>query len=197
MKIKLTILLLMMSVGYASCVTRLATPTGVPEISVADYESAIAAKTKKVEIYDGFYNQITVQGTRLDSSLTESQLSHNARLFQWDLTKYNDEKNKAISKHASNSEFFISFYTPERKHNDLSKIKTMWKMFLDVDGQRYEGKAVKVRMTLSELQVAYPYHNRWSTPYIVTFPVATALTENKPVTVTFTGAISSSQLKFE
>ena len=72
----------------------------------------------------------------------------------------------------------------------------MWKIFLDVDGQRYEGKATKNKATLSEVQVMYPYHNRWSVPYIVTFPVATATVENKPATLTFTGAVSTSQLKF-
>ncbi len=195
-KIKLSILLLMMSVAYASCVTRLSTPTGIPEVSVSEYESIIESKTKKKEIYDGFYNQVTVEGTWLDSTVTEANLSHSARLFQWDEQKYKDEKTKAISKHSSSTEFFISFYTPERKQNDLSKPKSMWKIFLDINGQRYEGKATKVKSSVSEVQVMYPYFNRWSVPYLVTFPVATALTENKPASLTFTGAISTSQLKF-
>ena len=196
MKTKFILLLLAVCFVSTSCVTRLSTPTGIPDVSVSDYESMVSQKTKKIQVYDGLYNQLTVQATWIDSALTEAALSNNARLYQWTEQKYKEEKSKAISKHAEKTEFFMSFYTPERKHNDLSKISTVWKIFLDVNGQRYEGKATKVKSLFSEIQVMYPYHNRWSTPYMVTFPVATGLVENKPAVVTLTGAISTTQLQF-
>lgn len=179
-----------------SCASRLTTPAGVPEISVNEYENLIVKKSKKLEIYEGLYNKITVEATWLDSQTTEASLSHSARLSQWTETKYKEEKSKAISRHAENTEFFVSFYTPERKHNDLSQNKTLWKIFLDVNGQRFEGKATKVKFLLTEIQALYPYHNRWSVPYIVSFPVATSLVENKRAVLTFTGAIASPQLVF-
>ncbi len=196
MQLKNIFLLLVLCFAILSCVTRLTTPSGVPEISVSDYERLIENKTKKVQIYDGFYNQLTVQATWIDSDVTEARLSHSARLFQWTEDKYRLEKTNAISKHTEYTEFFVSLYTPERKHNDLSSSRTVWKIFLDVNGVRYEGKAFKVTELLSELQVMYPYHNRWSTPYKVTFPVATALVEKIPAALTLTGAISTSQLRF-
>ena len=113
-----------------------------------------------------------------------------------DELEYKEEKTKAISRHTESTEFFISFFTPEKKHNDLSQNKTLWKIYLDVNGQRYEGKATKVKLLLSEIQSLYPYHNRWSTPYLISFPVATALVENKTATLTITGAVSSPQLIF-
>lgn len=177
-----------------SCATRLTTPAGVPEISVGEYEDLIVKKSKKLEIYEGLYNKITVEATWLDSQVTEASLSHSARLSQWTEQKYKDEKTKAISRHAENTEFFVSFYTPERRHNDLSQNKTLWKIFLDVNGQRYEGKATKVKLLLTEIQVLYPYHNRWSVPYVISFPVATSLIENKRAVLTFTGAVASPQL---
>lgn len=177
-----------------SCATRLTTPAGVPEISVGEYEDLIVKKSKKLEIYEGLYNKITVEATWLDSQVTEASLSHSARLSQWTEQKYKDEKTKAISRHAENTEFFVSFYTPERRHNDLSQNKTLWKIFLDVNGQRYEGKATKVKLLLTEIQVLYPYHNRWSVPYVISFPVATSLIENKRAILTFTGAVASPQL---
>jgi hypothetical protein len=179
-----------------SCVTRLTTPAGVPEISVSEYEALIIKKSNKIELYEGLYNKLTIEATWLDSQTTEATLSHSARLSQWPETKYKDEKTKAISRHAENTEFFVSFYTPERKHNDLSQNKTLWKIFLDVNGQRYEGKATKVKLLLTEIQALYAYHNRWSVPYIVSFPVATSLVENKRAVLTFTGAIASPQLVF-
>ncbi len=195
-KIFTTSLTLIFLVLGFSCATRLPTPAGVPEISVSEYETLIENKSKKLEVYDGLYNKLTIEGTWLDSQITEASLSHSARLLQWNEEKYKDEKTKAISKHATTTDFFVSFYTPERKYNDLSQNKTLWKIFLDVDGKRYEGKATKVKLLLTEIQMLYPYHNRWSTPYILTFPVATSLVEGKRAVLTLTGSISSPQLQF-
>lgn len=179
-----------------SCASRLTVPTGIPEISVSDFESLIETKSKKLEMYEGLYNILTVEGTWLDSQITEASLSHSARLYQWNEQKYKEEKIKAISKHTESTEFFVSFFTPERKHNDLAQSKTLWKIFLDVNGQRYEGKATKVKLLLTEIRALYPYHNRWSTPYMVSFPVATSLVENKKAVLTLTGAVGSPQLHF-
>ncbi len=185
-----------LAILVSACATRLPTPQGVPEVSVSNYEQAISDKTKKIEVYDGLYNKLTVQATWLDSLVTEYTLSHNARLFQWQEPKYREERTKKVSKNAESSEFFVSFFTPERKHMDLSGAKNLWKIYLDVNGQRYEGKATKIKLSLSELQALYPYHNRWSTPYTVSFPVATSLIENKPATLVFTGAVGSAELAF-
>lgn len=179
-----------------SCSTPLKTLEGVPEVSPSDYASILNSKTKKLEVYDGLYNTLTVQATLLDSKFTEASLSHNARISQWDEQSYKEERSKKINKNAENTEFFVSLYTPEKKHSNLSKAKNLWKIFLEVNGQRYEGKATKVKLLLGEIQAFYYYHNRWSTPYVISFPIATALTENKPATLTFTGAIGSAQLKY-
>lgn len=180
----------------AGCATRLATPEGIPEVTIANYERAVVEKTKKVEIYDGLYNKLTVQATWLDSLLTEYNLSHSARLSQWTEVKYREERAKKVNKNAENTEFFVSFFTPEKKHSDLSNQKNIWKVFLDVNGQRYEGKTSKIKLLLSEIQAQYPHHNRWSVPYYITFPVATSLVEGKPAKLIFTGAIGSAEVNF-
>lgn len=187
---------LSIAVLICSCATRLPTPQGVPEVSIANYEKAVSDKTKKIEVYDGLYNKLTVQATWIDSLVTDYTLSHNARLFQWQEPKYREERTKKVSKNAESSEFFVSFFTPERKHMDLSGAKNLWKIYLDVNGQRYEGKATKIKLSLSEVQALYPYHNRWSTPYTINFPVATSLVENKDAVLVFTGAVGSAELKY-
>ena len=58
-----------------SCATPLRTQSGVPEISISDFENIITDKTKKLEVYDGLYNILTVQATWLDSRVTEATLS--------------------------------------------------------------------------------------------------------------------------
>lgn len=179
-----------------SCASRLPMPSGIPEISPRDFETLSQQKSKKVEVYEGLMNKMTVSATWLDSELSEATLSHSARIAQWQEPKYKEERFKVVNRHTDKTEFFVSFYTPERKSADLANTKNLWKIYLDVNGQRYEGKATKIKQLLSEIQSIYPQHNRWSYPFIVTFPVATALVENKPAVLTLTGAVGSAQLIF-
>lgn len=181
---------------FSSCATRLKTPAGVPEVAISDYEQAVSDRTRKTEVYDGLYNRLTIQATWLDSTLTDYGLAYSARLAQWDETHYREERAKKVSQNAGSTEFFVSLYTPERKHAELNSIKNLWKIYLEVNGQRYEGKAAKIKLLLSEVQVMYPHHNRWSVPYSVTFPVATGLVEGKPATLILTGAVGSAEVKF-
>lgn len=180
----------------SGCATRLPMPQGVPEVTPVQFESLFAAKTKKSEIYEGLMNKLTVSATWLDSELSDATLSHSARIAQWQESKYKEERFKVVNRHTDKTEFFVSFFTPEKKSADLANSKNLWKIYLDVNGQRYEGKATKVKQMLTEVQAVYPSHNRWSYPFIVTFPVATALVENKPAVVTFTGAVGSAQVTF-
>lgn len=178
-----------------SCATPLPVADGIHEISVTDYQSLAEAKTQKKEVYSGLYNQLSLSLTRLDSEMTQAQLSHSARLMQWTEAQYRDEKSKTLGRLAQNTEYFISLYTPEKKHNDLSSSKSIWKIFLDIDGKRYTGTATKIKTQLSEIQALYPDHNRWSNAYILSFPVSTATTDGKPGIVTLTGTVTSTQVE--
>ena len=194
--LKLTCLLLL-TITVSSCVTPLPLPAGVKEISTSDYQALVYNKTKKVEVYDGLYNKLTVSATWIDSEMSEAILAHTTRLSQWQEPKYREEKNKTVMKQSESTEFFVSFYTPEKKHANLSSSKDLWKIYLDVNGQRYEGKATKIKQQLlTEIQAKYPMHNQWSVPYIISFPVATVITEKKPAVITFTGAVGSAQVNF-
>lgn len=188
--------ILLISGLISSCVTRLPTPSGIKEISLSEYDNLVRSKTKDIRIYDGFTNNLEIYATRMDSDMNEAYLSHAARLFQWSLSQYNDEKNKLILKQGTASEFAVSFFTPERKNDDLSSGKSSWKVFLDVDGVRYEGKATKIKRNLAELEAFFPHHNRWFTFYTISFPVATSLSENKPAVLTFTGGLGATQLVY-
>ena len=102
-----------------------------------------------------------------------------------------------VTKMAKETEFFISFFVPERKHDDLHKAKTLWKLFLDANGRRYEGKSSRMKTILSDVVSLYPQHNRWSTPYIVSFPVPVSMIENGGAILTITGPAGSTTLSFK
>lgn len=177
-----------------SCVT----PTPHPElnlISQSEYENIIERNTGNVKIYDGFSNVLNVSGTLLTTHVTMAQIDQNARMYQWPVEQYNTEKAKAETSLAKESKIFISFYTPERKHDDLQKANSHWKLFLDVDGHRYEGTATRWKSILVEVQALYPYHSRWGTPYMITFPVPMKRIENGTSKLTITGPVGSAQLE--
>ncbi len=198
MKKNILILLTALSLNFLfSCATPLNVADGITAISADDYQMLVQKKSERLEVYNGLYNQMTVSATRMDAEMSQAYLSHSARLSQWTVVKYQDEKNKVVSRGTENTEYFISLYTPERKHNDLSSSKSIWKILLDVNGQRYEGKAVKIKSQLSEVEAMYPAHNRWSNAYMVSFPVASALTDGKSSVLTLTGPVTAAQLTFK
>lgn len=179
-----------------SCVHRLPTPEGIKDISTSEYEDIVQEKTKKTEVYDGLYNKLTVQTTRLDADMSENLVAYQAKLGQWSLEKYKEEKAKLIAKHSDGTEIFMSFFTPERKHDDLHTNRTTWKVYLEVSGQRYEGKVTKIKGLQLDIEALYPHHNRWSSPYSVVFPVSTPATDGKPVTIIVTGPLATTQLAY-
>jgi len=195
--IKIPIFTVLISVFLlSSCVTRPPHPTLnlKPE---ADYFRIVEKNTQKKQIYDGLYAVVETQATLLTSNLLDHQVDFLAQQFQWTQEQYKTETEKSLDLRKKQSEIFLSFYVPERKHDDLAKTKTVWRIFLDSNGQRYEGKAAKISAIYGEIKSLYPHHNRWSTPYKITFPVPIKNIENSESKLTMTGPIGSVQMEFK
>lgn len=146
--------------------------------------------------YSSFYNQFTYKATLINSPVREALLLHEAEYFKWDPSQLQAEREKAAKKMAESTELFVSFYTPERRNDNLSDLKSIWRIYLDVDGKRYEGKAKKSRKLLAELQSLYPYHTRWNTPYYVEFAVPTTAIEMGNPRLLITGPLGSKEVGF-
>ena len=179
----------------ASCATTGENPE-LKLISRGQYENTVESSTKNAKIYDGFMNLMDVSGTLLNSRVTNAQLDQNARIYQWSTEQYQLEKSKIEADLQKQSDVFLSFFVPEKKHDDLNKTTTRWKIFLDAGGRRYEGKATRVKTILAELQFLYPHHTRWSTPYKITFPVPMVLIEKQNLKLILTGPVGSASLDF-
>lgn len=181
----------------SACASYEVTPAGTAIKTEGDYVDVVDKYSDKVRRYSGFYNTIDMEGTVFNSNVAKAQLDRRAELFQWDEKHYNDEKSLFENRLNKESEIFVSFFTPDRKNDDLSKPQTTWKIFLDVEGKRYEGKATKIKTQLVDIQALYPYHNRFYTPYSLIFPVPMKSIESKPLKLTITGAIGSGSLEFK
>lgn len=173
--------------------------TPVPSYTASDedqIQSAFDKNSQSKEVYSGLYNSVTVSGTILRSEVIRARANKRAQLFLWNEETYKQELAKDLEKIATESQVFISFYTPEKKHDDLQKNQTLWKIFLDVNGKRYEGKAQKIKLLTTEVASLYPIHNRFSTPYILSFSLPVKEIDMAPARLTITGPVGSVSLDF-
>lgn len=167
-----------------------------PPAEPTAYLDIVEKYSDKIRKYSGFYNTVDIEATVLNSKMALAQLQRQKELSQWDDVRLKEETGKFDERLNKEAEFFLSFFTPEKKNDDLSKPKSMWKIFLDVDGKRYEGKATKIKLQLAEIEVLYPYHNRFYTPYSIIFPVPMKSIDGKPMQLTLTGPVDSVTLNF-
>ncbi|MCB0340694.1 MAG: hypothetical protein H6626_09015 [Pseudobdellovibrionaceae bacterium] len=161
------------------------------------YEQTIRTHSQEVKRYQGFYNQYEVGATLMDTRVTSSILERMAEFKKWSPSKLQEEIDRAKGDSHSNTKLFLSLYTPERQHNDLDKSKSMWEIYMEVDGRRYEGRVKKKSdLNLFELKSLYPYHTRWSKGYEVVFGVPFSAIEGHPIKVVLASSLGASEFKF-
>jgi hypothetical protein len=194
--VSVNILLLIVSTLFLGCASTSTNSNGVQVVSQSEYEKRIKPYSKNIETYRGLINTLHMNATLLNSQVIDSQILQRARLYQWNAEQLQSEREKLLQDAAKQTSVFVSLYTPDRKHDDLHKNKTLWKIFLDVQGRRFEGRAEKIKLLPNEIQALYPDHTRFATPYMVRFPVSTSEIEGQSVKFTVTGTVSSATLEW-
>ena len=190
------LVLLSLSLLLLGCASTPTNSNGVQVLSQSEYEKRMKPFSKSIETYRGLINTLHMSATLLNSQAIDSQVLQKARLYQWSAEQLQSEREKLQQEAAKQTSVFVSLYTPDRKHDDLHKNKTLWKIFLDVQGRRFEGRAEKIKLLPNEIQALYPDHTRFATPYMVNFPVSTNEIEGQNVKFTVTGTVSSATLEW-
>lgn len=164
----------------------------------ADYFDLLEARTSSAQVYEGFYNTMDVKAGLLTGEVVQAQFAYLKKIYQWDDAQYMKERDKALIQIQKETEVFLSFFVPEKKHDDINKKTTTWRVFLDVEGRRYEGVATKLKNVLADQQALYPFHTRWATGYKIKFPIAAVLLDKtRNVKMTVTGTLGSAQVEFK
>lgn len=184
------------SVLFSACVTPYSNPHMQNLIPESDYVSVSEKFSDNKKIYDGFIQTMEVSATLLNTSVSKAQLDQKARIYQWTPETYNSNKSEMEASLSKETKMFMGFFVPERKHDDLHKSKTLWKIFLDVGGKRYEGKAERLKTIVADVQSLYPKHNRFYTPYIITFNAPVSQIEFAASKLTLTGPVGTTVLDF-
>lgn len=182
-------------VGKQTIVTQQANDGSNPGHPIA-YERLLEIYSAGDSEYTGFYNNFEYRATLLNTPVREAQLIKQTQYYQWDQGRVALEREKMTKELGEETKVFMSFFTPDRQNDNLTNAKSIWRVYLDVEGRRYEGKMKRLRNLLAELQALYPSHTRWTTPYEVTFPVAATAIENKASTYTVTGPLGTRTVSF-
>lgn len=164
--------------------------------SGASYESVVKTFTERQEFYNGFANVFQAQATMLNSQVIQAQLDKKNKAFAWDSTRFNEEKRKADESLRSETVYFLSFFSPEKKINDLDRATSLWKVYLEVNGRKYEAKVVKYLGSVEELSLYFPYHNKFAMAYKLQFPISSYEVEKQVSKVILTGPIGAEVLTF-
>lgn len=162
----------------------------------ADYQKLVSNHTKREQKYDGFYNTLDVSATFLNSDVQTAILQKKAETLQWQNATAQAEREKLFQQNSNSTQFFVSFFIPTRRLNNLDKPDSVWKVYMEVGGQKYEGQATKNKEALETLQATYPQHSRWSIPYIVSFKIPLSQVEKQTVKLVFASSVAQSALQF-
>ncbi len=146
--------------------------------------------------FTGLYNSFELKATILNTAVRAALIKRQSEYYQWDQAQISTEREKALQELNSQTEVFMSFATPDRKNDNLADKKSIWRIFLDAGGRRYVGQVKKDRRLVAELQAQFPYHTRWNTAYILTFPVSTTSIETQIIKLTLTGPLGTRALEY-
>lgn len=174
----------------------LKSPNGVEAMSEHSYAQLVKKNTTATNQYSGFYQTFQADMTILTSELQTESLKQRGQFLQWDQRAYQAERDKMLQEAAAYSKFFMRFFSPEHEYDDLHKGKTIWKVYLDYGGSRFEGKVKKMSDKFVELQNIFPHLDRFSTPYEITFNVPMTTIESGAAKVTLTSSLGSAEFKF-
>lgn len=161
------------------------------------YAQLIAKNTRHDQRYDGFYNKFEVYATFLNSEVQAALLQKKTEALSWSAPRAQTEREKLFQENSNQTKFAISFFVPSVRLNDLHKKTSIWQLYLDVGGKRYEGKVSRLAGKFEDIQSLFNYHTRWSIAYDVVFDVPLSGVEGHgPVTFTLTSTQGAATLKF-
>lgn len=171
-------------------------PGIVQALPAAEYNQLIKKHTRTADQYAGFYQTFQASATILTGEVSAAVLKQRGAFLQWEDRTYQSEREKSVQDGTAYAKFFLKFYSPETDYDDLDKGTTIWKLYLEYGGSRFEGKVRKLREKAVEIQTLFPHMDGFSTPYEVSFNIPMATIENGAPKLVLTSSLGSAEFKF-
>lgn len=160
------------------------------------YHQKIEAHSAGDKQFAGLYHNFEFRSTRLNREITETIHQRLQQFYDWDEQESQQKLDESLKAMNSKTKFWLSFFTPDGKNDNLANKVSIWKIYLKAGGQRYEGRAIKANKNYDEAKALFPYHSRWATAYYLEFPVAANEIEGQPVKLIITGPLGRRQAQF-
>jgi hypothetical protein len=187
---------LLITLGACSSTPKVSEVTVGPRLEQKEYASLVEKYTVSDKQYDGFYAKFEVYATLLNTDVQTAVLQKTMDTLQANSLTAQKEREKLFQENSNSTKVFLSFFTPTRRVNDLAKGNTLWKIYLEANGEKYEGKATKRSTPYEALVMMFPHHSRWAIPYDVTFPVPLSAVEKSDSYFIITSSLGSTRMKF-
>lgn len=168
----------------------------VSALSRSAYAELVKKNTRRTDQYSGLYQTFQADVTILTSEVQTEGLKQKALFLQWAPAQYQREREKLTQEGTAYAKFFMRFYSPERDYDDLHKANSIWKVYLEFSGNRFEGKVQRLSDKLIELQTVYPHLDRFSTAYEITFNIPMSTVESGNAKVVLTSSLGNAEFVF-
>lgn len=165
-------------------------------ISEDDYWRLAKSLTRTTSQYDGFNQTFRAGATLLTTELQTAALARRADFQQWDSNRMQQERDRTFQEASATSKVFIRYYTPVNDYDDLHLPKSIWKIYLEVDGKRYDAQISKSKEKLIELMNLYPDYDRFSTGYEAEFKIPTSALSGHTVKMIMSSSFGKAEFSF-
>lgn len=136
------------------------------------YNASLKNWTRKVNVYNRFDTEILLRATYFNAPFRYAYVMEYSKYYM--LTKKNFKKrlNQSYSNLNKYTDFFVSVYTPQKDHNDLGSIHSIWLVYLmNNKGESLVPVSIKpAPQKRTFLKTFFPYVTDWSKQYIIKFP---------------------------
>lgn len=148
-----------------------------PHVQAASYKSTLKEWTRSAVKYrsQDLIAILQMKATLLNDTMLRAQAAKNAKTYdlipedrEGVLTDLEQKRGDAVL-------FFISFYSSDRKYDDLANPRCGWDLRLENKEGIFHPERIEKVNKLSPLEIMYyPYLNPWSKGYFVWFPAEAA-----------------------
>src|SRR5690606_21720599 len=112
--------------------------------------------------------------TPMDRTIAQAILERRALFQEWSPGQLDGALRTVNEERLTESKFFMRMFIPEVTYNDLHQPDSIWKVYLLIGDQKYEANIRKDFSKLAEQQALYPYFDRFSYGYDLSFPIGQA-----------------------
>jgi hypothetical protein len=180
--------------GCASGVPMRRAPVPGPE--VGEWGLLRDSASRRTSLYDGFVHRANASATWFSPRVREAGVRRQA---EWE-GKNQAETEEAVAIGRADAllgeEFLISFYTAERRANDLDAPRSIWHLELDDGETRVPALEIIGFTTDATIRQLFPYVDPFEVVYRVRFKWTGAPLEGRPFKLRIAGGLGALVLDF-